>query len=138
MFYSFAADLSAILNNDISDIAENVEIPVPDSTDDFDEPRIKYSSSVVSHQQVNHHHIHVHVPPTSQSSEDTFESMCARGKSGQHEIRPLMQTRKLIFDSSTVVALELVVISTRLNVISTRLNVISTRLNVQFGADAVR
>ena len=102
----FAADLSAILNSDISEIAENVEIPVPDSTDDCDETRINYTS-IVSHQhvnQVNHHvnHIHLHGPSSPQPSEDSLESVCAKNRRGHPELKQLAQTRKLIFDSKVV------------------------------------
>jgi hypothetical protein len=111
----FAADLKVIMNSDISKIADNVEISVPDSTDDRDETRISFSS--VTHQQVNqvnHHvnHIHVHVPSVPQSSDETPESACARNKidpfvsSSPHQIKlhnsQFTQNRKLIFDSKVV------------------------------------
>ena len=110
------ADLQTILNGgDISKIAEDVVISIPDSTDDSDSD-IKFRNVYSHHQvnQVNHHvnHIHVHVPSSAQSCDDMLESAPNRTKSGQcvnlpsNEIKlhnsSLTQNRKLIFDSKVV------------------------------------
>lgn len=109
----FAADLHDLMYNDISKIAEYVEISVPDSTDGCDETT---RVCVINQQQVNQvnnhvNHIHVHAPLSSQCAEDTLESGHAvvknKSVTSSHEIKTynnlqFTQNRKLIFDSKVV------------------------------------
>lgn len=112
--FSVSADLSAILGNDISSIAEDIEIPVADSTaDDFDQLEDSVCRSVKSvvnhHQQVHQvnqqvNHIHVHVPLTSQFVENK-EKRVIQSSSLPRQINLFnskIHQNKLLFDSKVV------------------------------------
>lgn len=111
---SVSADLSEILGNDISNIAEDIEIPVPDSTaDDYDQLEdsgCRGVKSVVNHHQQVHqvnqqvNHIHVHVPPTSQFVQNT-EKRVIQQPSLPRQVNLFnskMNQNKLLFDSKVV------------------------------------
>lgn len=82
------------MNNEVCEIAEDIEIPVSDDSDNSGKVQFTYQKQVNNQQinnQINHQHIHVHVPASPEPIDDLFNLTSNR----KHVVQPLTVPRQL-------------------------------------------